>query len=330
MDNKEHTSEFLIKCMTTKATTLAPTESSLIKVFMTATLPEALSKLKSRHIVSAPVMEGDTHRSEDARFTGRFIDLASIASVCIRICESDTAKSMDEKTDKFKKRQWRSTHVSDIFDDLPMADQASCCISMLSMLEHLAETHRVALYRQATTSRHRRFDGIITCSAAIEWLHEWGDLLPDYIRTMRVANLKPISLLVTIQENRKAMDGFAKLKENPSVLAMAVVDGFGVLKDSFNLRDLRALKSGLSHCDLLYETVSDFKRTVREKFHVPPVQTCERSATFLDVLQKMCDSKAHEVFILNKDGTPFDCLYQQDVIEYVLCGLEVGGRTRKM
>lgn len=186
--------DFRFAAVTTKASAfnLGPRGEDIVTVWQYDFLPEALRKLYNANIQSAPVMQTPSGAGRPI-FSGKFLDIASGVDYCLNLCDDD------DTWDSQKKQKWRRTFVKDLLDDLPQVPTVERQASVLTALEILAESPRLAITREPRYYKGGFITGLATRSGAIEWMYNNKRKLSAEILGAPAHQLKAISSVATIR-----------------------------------------------------------------------------------------------------------------------------------
>lgn len=288
----------------------------LISLSLDSSLYDALHVLSNNNIHAAPVFD------QFNTFWG-FTDMQQIVRYVVRLC---TGLTYDPPTASWFEQQQKlkETTIRDLITASktrrPIYGEFSWPITAYSSLYQAFERMaREGQHRMAVQDPTGRATALVTQTMIMRWLRDNLDSFGSG-KNVTVGELRPYRVVASINESAIALRAFEIMDSKRwSMNGVAVVDINGKLTDVISTSDLKGILPGSFEFGKLWDTVSEFKRSIRRRFPKSrwPV-TVRTTQTLDDVIRAMADKNVHRVFVVNTANVPIDCISSTDVMRYLL------------
>jgi len=278
-------------------------KQQLITLSPDETVADALEKLGSANISSAPVIEG-------GKATG-FVDVLDILAFLVRtstktLYDRDTAESRYLNTDDARMlnkraKDFKLTHVGELVD-LSKRNPLITIDGKLSLAEAITSFSRHGAHRMAVTDLQGNVTGILTQSMTLRYLEDAflkSDKLKPSFKDLRAGDLKmtPYDKMVLVAPICPAIDAFMAMYDN-NVSSVAIIDGRELL-GNISASDLKSdFARDFSH---MLRPINEWLKEAHKALKKDPeyLVTCTQDTFFKDLVNRVNREGVHRIFVVD-------------------------------
>lgn len=270
----------------------------------------ACRALSAQHFLSAPVR--DVEREEFESWMDKYIglvDFLSIVDWMVRETHHHTPKDLHELLSL--KESFNTTTIAELATSarwskfVPLDSKNSNFLDVLLLLGKYGQ-HRVCV----VDSPGGDLKNMITQSAVLAELNHANPIFDALTsKTLEALGWKehPDHPLISVNVDKTYWDAFRLISDN-LVSGVPVVDGHGKLVGSVSVRDIRTLVNDPSKFGTLNTPLN----------HGPPhhlhLHTCRISDTLQSVMDKLTQTRAHRLYLVDASDKPVGVISLGDVL----------------
>mmetsp|Transcript_6855 Transcript_6855/g.17269 ORF Transcript_6855/g.17269 Transcript_6855/m.17269 type:complete len:340 (+) Transcript_6855:33-1052(+) len=274
-----------------KVSALVEGKQKLLSIWAEDQAQDVLKELEDRNFISAPVVN-----PRSGEFLG-FVSVLDLAGLAL------------------KSEEYRSTHLCEWYSGpfftkpvkeainltqienatpLPLSTPVHKIMDLLSTHHSMFASHRLALHDDSETISH-----IVTQTDILLLVRENLSVLPAALTGASLSALHLCHPPISVRASVPFSSALEVLFDN-RVSGVAVVDGTGRLVDSLSASDLRGIS--LQRFDIFSVSVEKALKTLHPT--KPPPIIVSDAETFSNVIEKLCSTLVHRVFIVGEDNQP--------------------------
>jgi predicted transcriptional regulator len=246
-----------------------------------------------------------------------FVDLLDLVNFVVDVIDTRVYTSLSEGT----RQRLLNTTVSELVHRPPKRE-VHLGFSLFHSIEQMIRGNQKYM---AMVDWNDRPIGVLTQSMIIRYINNNLGMMNGSVTKTPLWQIRNYTNVISVRETETAISAF-RLMALRSVAGIAVVDVNDRVVDCISVSDLRGLNPHFPNFWKLYESVRDFKKSVRTAypFSVPlSAITVRRDETFGDVVRKMATQRIHRVFVVSDNDRLLDIITQTDVLDFVMNNLQM-------